>query len=40
MKKWRELFGVTQIELAKQIKISTSTISDYESNRRLSPASA
>jgi len=37
MKKWRELFGVTQIELAKQIKISTSTISDYESNRRLSP---
>ena len=37
MKKWRELFGVTQIELAKQIKISTSTLSDYESNRRLSP---
>ena len=37
MKKWREFFGVTQIELAKQIKVSTSTISDYESNRRLSP---
>ena len=37
MKKWRELFGVTQIELAKRIKVSTSTISDYESNRRLSP---
>ncbi len=37
MKKWRELFGVTQIDLANQIKISTSTISDYESNRRLSP---
>ena len=37
MKKWRELFGITQIELARQIKISTSTISDYESNRRLSP---
>ena len=37
MKKWRELFGITQIELAKQIRISTSTISDYESNRRLSP---
>jgi putative transcriptional regulator len=37
MKKWRELFGVTQIELARQIKISTSTISDYESNRRQSP---
>ena len=37
MKKWREFFGVTQVELAKQIKVSTSTISDYESNRRLSP---
>lgn len=37
MKKWRELFGVTQVELARQIRISTSTISDYESNRRLSP---
>ncbi len=37
MKKWREIFGVTQMELAKRIKISTSTISDYESNRRLSP---
>ncbi len=37
MKKWRELFGITQMELAKRIKISTSTISDYESNRRLSP---
>ena len=37
MKKWREFFGITQAELAKQIKVSTSTISDYESNRRLSP---
>ncbi len=37
MKKWRELFGITQVELARQIRISTSTISDYESNRRLSP---
>lgn len=37
MKKWREFFGITQVELAKQIKVSTSTISDYESNRRLSP---
>ncbi|MCL5433418.1 MAG: helix-turn-helix domain-containing protein [Candidatus Marsarchaeota archaeon] len=40
MKKWRELFGITQIELAKTIKVSTSTISDYESNRRLSPGVA
>ncbi len=37
MKKWRELFGVSQVELAKHIKIAASTISDYESNRRLSP---
>lgn len=37
MRKWRELFGVTQVELAKRIKISTSTVSDYESNRRMSP---
>ena len=37
MKKWRELFGITQMDLAKRIKISTSTVSDYESNRRMSP---
>ncbi len=37
MKKWRELFGISQIELAKFLKISTSTISDYEGNRRASP---
>lgn len=37
MKKWREFFGITQVALAKQIKVSTSTISDYEGNRRLSP---
>ncbi len=37
MKKWRELFGITQMDLARQIKISTSTVSDYESNRRMSP---
>ncbi len=40
MKKWRELFGVTQAELSKAIKISASTISDYESNRRISPGVA
>ncbi|MEM3883877.1 MAG: helix-turn-helix domain-containing protein [Methanothrix sp.] len=40
MKKWRELFGVTQAELSGAIKISASTISDYESNRRLSPGVA
>ena len=37
MKKWRELFGISQVELAKHLKIAASTISDYESNRRLSP---
>jgi putative transcriptional regulator len=37
MKKWRELFGISQVELSKYLKIATSTISDYESNRRLSP---
>jgi putative transcriptional regulator len=37
MRKWREIFGITQIELAKHLKISASTISDYESNRRMSP---
>ena len=37
MKKWREIFGITQGELAKAIGISVSTISDYESNRRKPP---
>jgi len=37
MKKWRELFGVSQVELSKHLKISASTISDYEGNRRASP---
>ncbi len=37
MKKWRELFGISQVELAKYLKLSTSTISDYEGNRRLNP---
>ncbi len=37
MKKWRELFGISQVELAKYLNISTSTISDYEGNRRASP---
>jgi len=37
MKKWREIFGITQTELAGYLKITPSTISDYESNRRKSP---
>jgi len=37
MKKWREIFGVTQTELANKLKITSSTISDYEGGRRKSP---
>jgi putative transcriptional regulator len=37
MRKWRELFGISQSELAQYLNISPSTISDYESGRRKSP---
>ncbi len=37
MKKWREIFGVSQTELAEYMKVSSSTISDYEGGRRQSP---
>ncbi|VVB66285.1 Helix-turn-helix domain protein [Candidatus Gugararchaeum adminiculabundum] len=37
MKKWREIFGITQAELGNHLGISPSTISDYEGNRRKSP---
>ena len=37
MKKWREIFGINQTELAEALKISSSTISDYEGGRRKSP---
>lgn len=37
MKKWREIFGVSQTELADFLKVSPSTISDYEGGRRESP---
>ena len=40
MKKWREIFGITQAELGKHMRISASTISDYEGNRRRSPGTA
>jgi putative transcriptional regulator len=40
MKKWREVFGITQTELSEFLHISPSTISDYESNRRKSPGIA
>ena len=37
MKKWREIFGVSQIKLATKMKVSPSVISDYEGGRRPSP---
>jgi putative transcriptional regulator len=37
MRKWREQFSVAQHEVALQLKISPSVISDYESGRRKSP---
>jgi putative transcriptional regulator len=40
MKKWREIFAITQTELAKHLTLSCSTISDYEGNRRKSPGTA
>ncbi|MFH1199598.1 MAG: helix-turn-helix domain-containing protein [Candidatus Micrarchaeota archaeon] len=40
MKKWREVFDISQTELSTHLKISPSTISDYESNRRKSPGIA
>lgn len=37
MRKWRELFSVSQISLSDRMSLSSSVISDYESNRRKSP---
>jgi len=37
IRKWREEFGVSQQVLARQLKVSPSVISDYESGRRKSP---
>ncbi len=37
MRKWRELFNISQSELADYLGISSSTISDYEGNRRENP---
>ena len=40
MKKWREVFGITQTQLADHLDISSSVISDYEGGRRKSPGSS
>jgi putative transcriptional regulator len=37
IRKWREEFSISQLELARFLKISPSIISDYESGRRKSP---
>ncbi|MEM7828105.1 MAG: helix-turn-helix domain-containing protein [Candidatus Aenigmatarchaeota archaeon] len=37
MKRWRSIFRISQKELAAELKISPSVISDYESGRRKSP---
>lgn len=37
IKKWREIFKVSQKELADALNVSPSVISDYESGRRKSP---
>ena len=37
MRKWRELFAVSQLSLSEKMILSSSVISDYESSRRKSP---
>jgi predicted transcriptional regulator len=37
MRKWRELFAVSQISLSEKMAVFSSVISDYESGRRKSP---
>ncbi|MEM4833317.1 MAG: helix-turn-helix domain-containing protein, partial [Sulfolobales archaeon] len=34
VRKWRTVFGLSQVELAKYLKVASSVISDYEKNRR------
>lgn len=37
IRKWRGIFGISQTDLARFLKLSPSVISDYESGRRKSP---
>jgi putative transcriptional regulator len=39
MRKWRELFAVSQMNLSENMGLSSSVVSDYESGRRKSPGS-
>jgi len=40
MRRWREVFGIAQLEMADNIRIPSSVISDYERGRRPSPGAA
>jgi putative transcriptional regulator len=40
IRKWREIFEVSQTQLANQLDVSPSVLSDYESGRRRSPGIA
>jgi len=37
IRKWRNVFGISQTDLAKHLSLSPSVVSDYESGRRKSP---
>jgi putative transcriptional regulator len=37
IRKWREIFKLSQKELADELRVNPSVISDYESGRRSSP---
>ena len=37
LKKWREIFNISQTRIAEKLQVSPSVISDYESGRRKSP---
>jgi putative transcriptional regulator len=37
LRKWRELFAVSQVSLSEKMTLSSSVISDYESGRRKNP---
>lgn len=37
LKKWREIFTISQTRIAEKLQVSPSVISDYESGRRKSP---
>jgi putative transcriptional regulator len=40
LRKWREDFGISQRDLARHLETVPSVISDYESERRMSPGAA